>query len=251
VARLIALVVIAFNVWMFVDAFRRRAETYWLWVIMMVPWGSLLYFVLVRARDREAQLLGRRLLAGFKRPPSIEKLQRQRDESPSIANRLRYAQGLTDARHFEEAKAEFENVLAERPTERDALFGKAVCEIELGAPDRAIEPLTRILDEAPTYNDFAAYPELAQALFATGQVEACLDLLRGLVKSHPRIGHVVLLARYLEKTGDRSTAQSELELAHRHYDDAPQHYRRENRAFARKARAMLEELEQPKKPTRS
>ncbi len=224
---------------MCVDAIRRRAETYWPWIIIAVPGGSLLYFVMVRSQDHDAQILKRRLLNHLSRPPSVEDLKHALDETPSINNRLTYGQGLADAGRYAEAQAEFEKVLSVRPKELDALFGIGVCCIELGNAGEAIAPLRRIVEEAPTYRDCSVYGELAEALAALGEVEEALQLLRDLAKAHPRIGHDVLLATYLRKAGQGDEASQILRVALRRYDDAPQHYRRQNRGHAREARRML------------
>jgi len=43
-------IAVAFNVWMIVDAIRRRAELYW-FIVLILPFGSLIYFFAVKARD--------------------------------------------------------------------------------------------------------------------------------------------------------------------------------------------------------
>ena len=90
--RVLGALLLAFNAWMLFDAYRRRAETHWLWVIVGVPGGAVAYFVLVKLRDRDMQVLQRRVLGSFQKPPSIALLQRRYDESPSFANRVRLAE---------------------------------------------------------------------------------------------------------------------------------------------------------------
>lgn len=48
--RLLGLAVVLFNAWMLADAYRRKAETHWLWIIALVPGGALAYFIFVRSR---------------------------------------------------------------------------------------------------------------------------------------------------------------------------------------------------------
>jgi hypothetical protein len=56
----LALLVIAFKLWMLVDALQRRADYYWFMIIILVPGGSLLNLFLVR------------MPAARSRPPSPE-----------------------------------------------------------------------------------------------------------------------------------------------------------------------------------
>ena len=44
-----------FSVWMIFDAIRRGAELYWYLVILLLPFGALIYFLLVKVRDYDGQ----------------------------------------------------------------------------------------------------------------------------------------------------------------------------------------------------
>ncbi len=243
VIRLLGFAVVGFNLWMLVDAYRRRAETYWLWIIFGVPGGSLAYFFLVKIRDREMQSLQRKLLASFEKPPSPALLRRRYGESPSVANRLALAQGLADAGDFAESKEHFQALLAQRPGDFDALYGLGVCELELGDSAAAVTTLTSLIDAAPSYRDYAAWPELAEALVRMGKGAESLELVRDLARRAPRLPHQVLLARHLARAERTREADDVLARALRDYDESPRHVRRTNRPYAREARRLLSESE--------
>jgi hypothetical protein len=242
VIRLFAALVISMKVWMLVDAYRRRSETYWLWIIVGVPGGSLAYFFMVKMRDPGLQRIQHKVVSSLARPPEVELLRRRFQESPSFANRVVLAQRLGDLGHWAEAKAHFEALLDERPEEADALFGLGVSELALGASERAIPPLERLTELSPLYRDCAAYPELAEALYREDRIDDCLTMLRKFARSHPRLPHVVLLARYLQKAGKAGEAADELRRALDQHADAPRYVKRNNRAWARNAKQMLSEL---------
>jgi hypothetical protein len=241
VLRLFGIIAIAFNVWMLVDAYRRRAETYWLWIILGVPGGSLAYLFLVKLRDRDVQALGRRLLASFERPPPPELLRERYEDSPSFANRLALAQGLADAGQHAESITHFEALLATRPDDADALYGRAVCELDLGDAAAAVLTLERLIDLVPSYREYAAWAELADALQRQGKSNESLEALRSLVSHTPRMPHQILLARQLVRMGKVAEATALLERALREHDRSPRYVRRNDRGWAREARRMIAE----------
>jgi hypothetical protein len=239
VIRLLGLLVVGFNLWMLVDAYRRRAETFWLYIIAVVPGASLAYFFMVKLRDRDMQVLQRRLLASFEKPPPPNVLRRRYKESPSVANRLALAQGLTDSGHFVEAKQHFEALLDTRSDEPDALFGRGVCQLELGETDAAAATFSSLMDLAPSYRDYAAWPELAEALERLGRSDESLTLVRQLVQRAPRLPHQVLLATKLRARGHAREAEDLLSRSLREYDESPRHVRKANRAAMREAKRLL------------
>lgn len=240
--RLVAILAIAFKAWMLVDAVRRRAETHWLWIIVMVPGGAWAYLFMVKLRDRGMKQLGQRMLESLRRPPSVQELRYDFEQSPSLANKIRLAQGLFDDKQHTEAQSLFEQVLSEQPDNKDGLYGVGLCAIELGNLEAAVKPLARLVEQHRRYRDFAAWPPLAHAHFELGQTEEALALLEELVAAAPRLPHRLLHARYLVRLNRRDEARGELEKALTDYDHAPRHIRRGQWLAAREARAMLEEL---------
>jgi hypothetical protein len=237
--RLLAFAVMGFNLWMLIDAYRRRAETYWLWIILGVPGGSLVYLVMVRLRDRDAQAVGQRILRFLASPTPLSELELRFRESPSIANRLILAQGLGDAGRYGDAEQHFAAVLTTRPGEVDALFGLGVCRLEQGDAKGAIEPLTQVVTDAPLYRDFAAYPELTSALMKSDRAEQARELLADFAKRYPRLPNVVLFSKHLIQIGEVEAAQEQLRLALRNHESSPRYVRRMNRRAAAEARALL------------
>jgi hypothetical protein len=227
---------------MMIDAYRRRAESYWLWIILGVPGGSIVYFFMVKLRDRKMKVLGRRVLASLERPPSPDVLRRRYQGSPSFANRLALAQGLADAARYVESKTHFEALLEARTGDPDALYGLGICELELGNLQASVDALTELVDGAPSYREYAAWPELADALGRLGRADEGLELIRALVGHAPWLPHQLLLAAHLGRAGRRQEATELLERVLSEHDDSPRHFRRANRAWARQARRLLAEL---------
>ncbi len=242
--RLLGIAVVAFNAWMLADAYRRRAETYWLWIIAIVPGGALAYFIFVRSRAPDLSGLRQRLTASMKRPPSVAALRRRAQETPSIAHRLALAQGLTDAGEYREARAGFEGVLAERAHDNDALYGRGVCALELDDLDAASDSLTQVVDDAPMYRDFAAWPELAETFYRQGKQDVALELLSTLVRRAPRLTHYMLLARLERRYGRTAQAEAALVEGLKVHSELGWRRRVAETGVAQTARRQLAEMRQ-------
>ena len=238
--RLIAPLLIFFKLWMLYDAYQRRAETFWYWIIIGIPGGSLLYFFMVRMRAPDAQMLQGRLYQSFRRPPSIEELSRRYEASPSLANRVALAQGLADASRYLEAKMHFNAVLEKRENECDALFGLGVCELELKNLNASMDAFEKVVEQNPAYRDYASYGELAHVYEEAGQRHRSIELLRQLVQRAPRLSHGVILAEYLIRAGYRIEAEQQLKRALVEHREAPRHVRSSGRIWARRARLLLD-----------
>ncbi|MBN4050265.1 tetratricopeptide repeat protein [Desulfobulbus sp. AH-315-M07] len=240
--RLIAIAVAAFKAWMFIDAVRRRADTKWFYLIVFVPFGGVAYFVLVKMRDHDMKMLGQQMLEGFKRPPSVEELRRSFALVASLENRIALAQGLFDARCFEEALKYFKQVLEAEPNNSSGLYGEGCCYLELDDMAAAVGPLSKLVEGQPNYRDYSAWPDLAEALWKSREQDATLELLVDLVKAAPRLPHLVLRAQYLQRAGHSKDAARLLREALADHRDAPKHVRRQGRKAAATAKQMLADL---------
>lgn len=240
--RVLAVVWFLFKGWMFYDAVRRKAEERWFWMIPFVPGGAIYYFFAVKLRDPGVAMLKQRMLEGLKRPPSVEELEQQFERTPSLQNRVMLGQGLHDAGRFEEALEHFERALEERPGDKDALYGVGLCKLELRDAAGAIPPLTELVDNHRNYRDYAAWPELAEALWFADRKAECHAVLDDLVRAAPRLRHHVVQAHYLHKAGRRDDAKRVLEQAMDEEKHQPRHVQRLNRPWMREASSMLREM---------
>ena len=233
--RLFPFALLAFKIWMLVDAIRRREPYYWLMIIFFIPGGSLIYLFMVKVQD-----FGLKDVAEwFRQPPTVDQLRAAYRRTSSPARLLELAEGLNAAGESAEAVTLFEEVLEGEPDNPDALFGLGQAYVGLGDYPKAIEVLSAFVESNRGFRDYAAWPLLAFALHESGQTESCLSMLRGLFETSPRLAHAVMLAHYLIRNGKQAEASELLTTAIDDHRAAPKFTRRRNFRSAWRAKRML------------
>ncbi len=136
------------TLWMFIEAHRRESESYWPWlVIFFQPLGVLLYFFFRYLPS--LNLFHRR--NSFSNEPfwqkklSLEALRHRADRSPTVVNRLAYAQRLMAKGQHAEAIPQLEAALAMDENYCLAMHELALCHLAEQQPQRAVVLLQRLL----------------------------------------------------------------------------------------------------------
>lgn len=236
----------AFSLWMLVDAVQRGAARYW-YPIILLPFGEVAYFVSVKVHDPEFRAWRQVWNRLFNPKVTLEGLRYQATETPSFANKLALAQGLFDASLYEEATDAFQALLERDAENKDALYGFAMCKLEVEDYPNAIEALRCLIEIKPSFRDYEGFSHLAGALRETERMDDALVLLEDLVRKAPRLSHRFLYAQYLGYNQQRDKAREQLELGLTAYAHAPRFQQRQERAAATSARAMLAQIDGKKR----
>ena len=236
----------AFKLWMLVDAMRRRVHVLW-YVVLMVPFGDIVYFFAVKLRDfnvRESPQPG-----PAPNPPNpqmaLAELERETELSPSFHNRTRLGWALLDHEQPERAAQCFELALRTHARDREALHGLGLSRFAAGDSAGAIEVLQRLVERSFAYEDYGAALTLAEALFGADRAAEAFELLGEVVRDSHRIEHRLLLARYQLRAARKTDACDTLRGALREFEAQPDFERRRNGAVATEARRLLRTLEEP------
>ncbi len=242
---ILPMLLMAFKIWMVIDAIQRRAGYIWLMVIFFLPFGEFVYFFMVRYKAGPPTRVGRlgnmRPVRGAP-PPDLPTLRYLYQETPSIQNQVALAQGLHDAGEFDEAAGLFQAVLKQRSKERACLYGLARCHAARGAHADAIALLNGLIAQDKAYLDFAPWTDLVDAQRAGGDHAAALESLEALVKASPRMDHKLLLAQHLITLDRTDRARGVLTEALEAHSVAPHHIQRHGRQAAGAARELLGSL---------
>jgi hypothetical protein len=230
----------AFTIWMLVDAYRRPAEPFWLWVILLVPGlGAWAYFFSVKAADSLRPAAG----PFWQRKASLDELRYRAEQAPSLTNRLALAECLMERGGYAEAQPHLQAALKAEPEHCQTLFALAVCHLEQGRPEQARELLEQLVGRNPRWSDHAAYHLLIETRARCGDRPGALEGCRELVKIMPTLQHQCLLAEHLLAGGQADEARRLLDQGIRDYDFAPRFIRRRNRYWAGVARRLRKSTE--------
>src|SRR5215471_3912710 len=115
VVDIFGIITVVMTVWMLVDAYRRGAEGFWLYVILFLPGlGAWAYFFAVKL---PAWRGGRSwsLPAFLHRGPSLDDLRYHAEQTPTLANHLALAERLMQGGEHAEAVPHLEALLAREP----------------------------------------------------------------------------------------------------------------------------------------
>ncbi len=230
----LALPQLAFTVWMLVDCYRRRADAFWYWVIILIPFGAWAYFFVVKIRDFSVP--GGWSL--FHHRPALDELRYRAEQTPTLASHLELAQRLIERHEHADAIPHLEAALKMEPDHAQVIYSLAVCLKEQGHPEQAIPLLEKIVARDRAWSNYSAWHLLIAAQALNGDNQTALQTCRELVRFAPTLQHRCLLAERLLAAGMTEEARQVLEQsldAHRY---APGPVRRLNRRWASEARRL-------------
>jgi hypothetical protein len=236
------LLAVAFQIWMLIDAIRRKVDFWWFLIIIFLfpPFGALVYFLMVKLQDYDLGRLRRAVSGGPSQ--SIAELSYRAQETPSVSNKLALADALAGVERYGEATDVYRDVLRKDVENKQALYGLARSLLGVNRPAEACEPLQKLLEVDNAYGDYGAALDYAEALWQSDQRDEAVELLWGLVGVSSRINHRVALAHYLTLSDKRGPARDQLELALREFEHGPAFVKRRDRKWAERAERMLREL---------
>jgi hypothetical protein len=236
----LALAQMAFMLWMMVDAYTRRAESFWLWVILFVPvLGAWAYFFAVKAGDFRHLSLP----AWFQRRPSLDELRYRAEQVPTLASHLAYAERLMELGQYAEAIPQLEEARKKEVHHGQVLYALAVSHAAEGNHELALAPLEDLTRRDPRWSNYAAWRLLVETRVNVGDRQGALDACRELVKLAPTLQHRCFLAEQLLDGGQAEEARKVLDRALQEYHFAGGASRRLNHRWARHARRLRKRAE--------
>ena len=232
---LLALAQTAFMIWMLVDAYRRRAEGYWFWVILFLPaLGALAYFFAVKLPDFRGPNLG----GLFQRRASLDELRYRAEHVPTLVSHLDLAERLIEQGSPAEAEPHLLAALKMEPEHPRPVYALALCHKEQGHPDLAVPLLEGLTARDPRWHNYAAWYLLVESRARAGDAAGALASCRELVRLAPSLQHNCLLAEHLLAAHQAEEADRLLAASLRDHDYAPGPIRRRNRRWASEARRL-------------
>jgi hypothetical protein len=219
---------------------RRRPDTYWLWVILLLgPIGAAVYLVAEALPDIG---LLRGTMKVFPRRKRIRELERLVYDNPAAGNYEELGDLYMEDGRIAQARAAFDKAIAARSDTLDAFYRRGACALELGDAAAAIPDLEKVVDKEAGYDFYRAAGLLAHAYAKTGQTERAEALFRQVtarsVASETYLNFAELLASEGKAAEAREWAQKVLDKK----PNMPGYLRRRERPWFRSANKLLKRV---------
>ena len=233
-----------FSLVLAVHAVRTNQQMYWVWIILVVPFGNLVYAVAILLPELLGGRTARRVASATRETLDPSRDYRQAraayDDSPTVANAIRLGHGAAAMGRHDEAERLFgeaaRGVHAEDPT---LLLGHANALIELGRYAEALEDLDRLgRDKAQGRTPQAALA-LGRAYEGLGrftEADTAYDWAAGRL---PGLEAPARYAAFLAHTGKLDQAREHLAEIDRRVARADPVFRKEGRQWRDLAAAAI------------
>jgi hypothetical protein len=234
------LVVTVFNIWMLVDAVRRRE---WLWaVFIFIGWGitSVLYYLFVY-RAAPSATRGFELPGAFDRR-RIRELQAQIHHLDKAHHHSQLGDVYFQQGKLEKAEQSYRAAIERDPTDIDTRAHLGQCLLRQRKPAEARPLLEGVVQENPKHDYGYSQMALAENLTALGETDAALALWKHVTENHSYPRAKVQLAELYLARNQPDLARAELSDVIADDQHAPTYQRRRDRVWVRRARSLMRGL---------
>ncbi len=223
-----------------VHFFRRRPDTYWIFIILFLgPVGALIYLCVEALPDVG---LARQSFKVFPRRKRINQLEVAIRDNPSGGNYEELGNLYMDDGNLQMARAAFDKAIAAHADTLDTFYRRGLCALLLGDAAAAVPDLERTVAKESDYDFHRAGGMLAHAYALTGQKERAEALFKHALilstLSETYLNFAELLASEGRGAEARKWAQKVLDKE----PTMPGYLRRRERPWFRSAKAFLKRV---------
>jgi hypothetical protein len=218
-------------------AYRTGRGQYWIYIILIFPMmGSLLYFLLEVAPEVVRGPAGQHARSRWRKAMDPEKEYRDAkyafDTTPTVNNRIRFAQVLNARRDYDAVIALLEPALTNHFAEDAMLLeGLAYAYYDKGDYRKALEYIQKLFDREDTTPQNYIRLLRCRALIQLGEMEKARDELTRLTVFFTGEEARIALAQLHEKMGNMAAAQAVYQDIVTRSKHAPEHYRKHEREW--------------------
>lgn len=240
----IAILGMAFTIWMAVEAVRRGQASGWLWIILLFgPIGAAVYFF---AEYADHLFGGGPIL----QPRKVTAADLQAAEADvkrlgNAATWTAYAAALRGRRQLPKAIDAARKGVEHDPKSLDARYELGLALVESGQHEEAKVELAQVVEADPTRDSNHALFALAVAQRGTGDMGAARASLETLVSRSARPEHLYECATVQALHGDRAAAAENLHRIVAEAEDVPDYLAPNVRPWVKKAKQALKKLGAP------
>ena len=236
----IAILGMAFTVWMAVEAVRRGDASGWLWIILLFgPIGAAIYFFSEYADG----LFGGPVLQPRKvTPADLSAAEADVKRLGNAATWTAYASALRGRRQMGKAVDAARKGLEHDPESPEARYELGLALEELGRHEEARAELERVVAADPTFDSDGALFALARAQQGSGQDAAARESLETLASRSARPEILFECAAVQARLGDRAAAAQNLHRIIAEAEEVPDYLKGNVRPWVRKAKRALQKM---------
>ena len=238
---LLYLLAAVFHLWMFYDALQKRVPMYWYLIIMFLPFGSVIYFLMIKLPQSAAEK-AQESVPVMETGPALVDIAHAAEETPSFDNKLNLAKALFQAEHYTESEAVFAECLAIDEEDAEALYGLGTCKAQRNEHEEAADIFRKVVEHNSSFKDYAGWLDLAANYRQMDNHNEAVDTLKRLIEVSPRVKHKTILGRYLAELKQYEQAKQVLKQAIADYEESSLFLKRDNRDWAFEAREILGSL---------
>ncbi len=220
----------------------------WIWVLALLSFAGVIAYIaaelipdLLRSRTTQRTVKGVR--KALDPGADLRKLESDMQLTGGVATRQRYAAALLQNGRAAEAIAVYREAMtglyADDP---DLMLGLAQAQFEAQQPAEARTTLEALIAKHPQFRSPAGHLLYARALAAEGQAERALSEYAVLAGYYPGAEATVRYAELLREQGQGDAAQRALRELMDRARAAPDHYRRTQQEWLKKAGQLLASL---------
>jgi hypothetical protein len=219
---------------------RRRPDGFWLFVIIFLgPIGALVYIFMEVVPD--AGLL-RQSFEGVGRRKRIGYLEALVQQNPAPGNYEELADLYLDEGRWARARECYDKAISSRHESADAIYRRGIAEIHLGDFAAAVRDLEVVTARDPKYDLHRATALLAHAYANTGEAAKADALFRHATSVSTRSETYFHYAAFLVSQNRPDEAREWAQRILAKKPGMPRYLQRRERAWFRRARAVLKRL---------
>jgi hypothetical protein len=223
--------------------FRHRPETYWFYIILFFgPLGALAYFVAVFAGGGAGTTIGLNVRGAFDARKKAGQLQTKIDAGEALPyNYFELGELQFQLGRYEPAVTTLTEALRRTADNTEARYYLALSLEKVGRYADAARELAPLVQKDPKFKFGEALNALARCYKAAGQEQLALATYERVLAQSSFAEARYHLAELLIKQGQKETGRQHLEKLIRDAasPDLPSYQRRQERRWARRAKALL------------
>jgi len=220
--------------------FRRRPNTYWIYIIIFLgPLGALIYIFAEVLPDFG---LLQQSFKGFPRRKRIKQLELAIRDNPSAGNYEELADLFMDEGKLAAARAAYDKAIAARSNTLDCFYRRGTCALLMGDAAGALPDLEMVIEKDPGHDFNRAAGLLAHAYAKTGQPAKADALFRQAVERSTLSETYLNYADYLASQGRGAEARQFAQKVLDKKPTMPSYLRRRERPWFRRAGSIMKRV---------